>query len=242
MKKMLLVLLALAFCFILISAKKPAKATDFSGNWVLNFDETKNPPAGLQDYRMVVSQDDRQLKVTTTLEGNLQVTPGTPNSGAGTSSRGGGYPGRRGGMGMGVPGAGMGMPRGGGGGGGSHNQGPTRGDVAAYQLYPKSAVYNLDGSESSTLLGDSDQTNATSKAVQEQNELKLSLAGKEDSGEGGGKIRIKEQWQLSHDGKTLKVDRTVKSPDGSGTFHLFFSRKEAESSGSGGPKGGGGDK
>ena len=133
---------------------------------------------------------------------------------------------------MGVPGAGMGMPRGGGGGGGPHNEGPTRGEVAAYQLYPRSAVYNLDGSESSTQLGDSDQTNATSKAVQEKNELKLSLVGKEDSGEGGGKIQIKEQWKLSDDGKTLKVDRAVKSPDGSGTFHLFFLRKEGDSSGS----------
>src|SRR5208282_6531673 len=99
MKRILLVLLALAFCSTLVSAKKPAKATDFSGNWVLNFEQTKNPPAGLQDYRMVVSQDERQLKVTTTLDGNLQVTPNTPSSGAGGSggSSRGGYPGRRGG-------------------------------------------------------------------------------------------------------------------------------------------------
>ena len=230
MKSILLVLLALAFSSTLVSAKKPSKATDFSGNLVLDFGQTKNPPAGLQDYRMVVSQDERQLKVTTTLDGDLQVTPGTPNSaagGSGGSSRGG-YPGRRGGMGMGIPGGGTGMPRGGGGGGTPHSEGPTRGDVAAYQLYPKSAVYNLDGSKSSTQLGDSGQTNATSKAVQQKNELKLSLVGKEDPGEGGGKIRIKEQWQLSDDGKTLNVDRTVKSPDGSGTFHLVFSRKEAE--------------
>jgi hypothetical protein len=228
MKSILLVLLALAFSSTLVSAKKPSKATDFSGNLVLDFGQTKNPPAGLQDYRMVVSQDERQLKVTTTLDGDLQVTPGTPNSaagGSGGSSRGG-YPGRRGGMGMGIPGGGTGMPRGGG--GGSHNEGPTSADVAAYQLYPKSAVYNLDGSKSSTQLGDSGQTNATSKAVQGKNELKLSLVGKEDSGEGGRKIQIKEQWQLSDDGKTLKVERTVKSPDGSGTFHLVFSRKEAE--------------
>jgi hypothetical protein len=233
MKRVPLALLALAFCLTLISANKPSGSTDFSGNWVLNFEQTKNPPAGLQDYRMVVKQDERQLKVTTTLEGNLQDTPGTPNPGAAGSSRVG-YPGRRGGM--GIPGAGMGMPRGGGGSGGSHNGGPTRGDVAAYQLYPKNAVYNLDGSESSTQLGDSEQTTATSKAVQEKTELKLSLMGKEDSGESGGKIRIKEHWQLSDDGKTLKVDRTVKSPDGSGNFHLVFSRKETESSGSGGPK------
>jgi len=132
-----------------------------------------------------------------------------------------------GGIGMGIPGVGMGMPRGGGGGGRPRNEGPSQGDAAAYQLYPKNAVYNLDGSESTTQLGDSDQTNATSKAAPEKNgsELKLSLVGNGDSGRGGGKIRIKEQWKLSEDGKTLKVDRTVKSAEGSGTFHLVFLKK-----------------
>ena len=47
--------------------------------------------------------------------------------------------------------------------------------------------------------------------------LKLSLAGDDDTGQGGGKIRVKDQWQLSGDGKFLIVDRRIKSPDGSGT-------------------------
>jgi hypothetical protein len=228
MKKVLPVLLVFAFCSIFLRAKKPSKATNFSGNWVLNFDQTKKPPAGLQGYSMVVSQDERQLKVATTLEGDLQAAPNTPNSGGGGWS-GGGYPGRRGGIGMGIPGVGMGMPRGGGGGGRPRSEGPSHGDVAAYKFYPKSAAYNLDGSESTAQLGDSDQTNATAKAAPGKDELKLSLAGKEDSGQGGGKIQIKEQWKLSEDGKTLKVDRTIKYPEGSGTFHLVFLKKVADS-------------
>ena len=234
MRRILFVLLAVAFCLAFVQAKEPSKPTNFSGNWVLNFDQTKNPPPGLQGYSMLVNQDEQQLKVRTTLEGDLQTTPTAPNSGAypGGSS-GGGYPGRRGGMGgvgMGIPGVGMGGPRGGTGAGRPRNEGPSHGDVAAYKLYPQSAVYKLDGSESTAQLGDPQQTNATSKAEREKNGevLKFSLVGNGDSGQGGGKIRIKEQWKLSDDGKFLKVDRSIKSPEGSATVHLVFLKREAD--------------
>ena len=133
MKKILLVLLTLAFCSTIVQAKEPLKPTNFSGNWVLNFGQTKNPPAGLQQYSMVVNQDEQQLKVDTSLQGDLQATPNTPNSGGNPGGTSGGYPGgRRGGMGggVGMPGGGMGMPRGGG--GRPRAEGPLQGNVAAY--------------------------------------------------------------------------------------------------------------
>ncbi|MGA2607690.1 MAG: hypothetical protein ABSH01_09560 [Terriglobia bacterium] len=242
MKKILLVLLTLAFCSTIVQAKQPSKPTNFSGNWVLSFGQTKNPPAGLQRYSMVVNQDEQQLKVDTSLEGDLQATPNTPNSGGYPGGSTGGYPGgRRGGMGggmgmpggigMGMPGGGMGMPRGGG--GRPRTEGPSsQGNVAAYKLYPQSAVYKLDGSESTVQLGDPEQTNATSKAEREKNGevLKLSLVGNGDSGQRGGKIQVKEEWKLSEDGKSLRVDRSIKSPEGSGTAHLVFLKREADSS------------
>jgi len=242
MKKILLVLLTLAFCSTIVQAKQPSKPTNFSGNWVLSFGQTKNPPAGLQRYSMVVNQDEQQLKVDTSLEGDLQATPNTPNSGGYPGGSTGGYPGgRRGGMGggmgmpggigMGMPGGGMGMPRGGG--GRPRTEGPSsQGSVAAYKLYPQSAVYKLDGSESTVQLGDPEQTNATSKAEREKNGevLKLSLVGNGDSGQRGGKIQVKEEWKLSEDGKSLRVDRSIKSPEGSGTAHLVFLKREADSS------------
>ena len=244
MKKILLVLLTLAFCSAIVQAKQPSKSADFSGNWVLSFGETKNPPAGLQHYSMVVNQDEQQLKVHTSLEGDLQATPNTPNSGGNSGGTSGGYPGgRRGGMGggmggigMGIPGVGMGMPRGGG--GRPRADGPLQGNVAVYKLYPQSAVYKLDGSESTVQLGDPEQTNATSKAEREKNGdvLKLSLVGNRDSGQGGGKIQVKEQWKLSEDGKSLKVDRTIKSPEGSATVHLVFLKTKADSTSGAAPE------
>jgi len=240
MKKILLVLLAFSFSSNMMQAKKPRNMTDFSGNWVLNLDQTKNLPAGLQSYSMVVTQDAQQLKVATALQGKLQEIPTAPTSNAGGSSRGG-YPGgRRGGMGgisMGLPGVGMGMPRSGGGTGRPRAEGPPPTVVAAYQTYPQTAIYKLDGSESTAQLGDADQTNATSKAKREKNgdELELSLVGKADSGEGAGKIQLKERWKLSEDAKTLKVDRTIKSHEGSGTVHLVFLKGEALSNGGASP-------
>ena len=186
---------------------------------------------------MVVNQDEQQLKVNTSLQGDLQATPNTPNSGGYPGGSTGGYPGgRRGGMGvpggigMGMPGGGMGMPRGGG--GRPRAEGPLQGNVAAYKLYPQNAVYKLDGRESTVQLGDPEQTNATSKAEREKKGavLKISLAGNEDSVQGGGKIQVKEQWKFSDDGKSLRIDRSIKSPDGSGTVHLVFLRREADSS------------
>jgi hypothetical protein len=226
MNRVLLAFVALTFCATIVQAKEPSKAANFSGNWVLDFDQTKAPPAGLQNYRMVVNQDEQQLKVETSVEGDLQATPGTTNSGGYPQGRSGGY-GRRGGM--GIPGAGMGMPRGG---GGPRAVEASQGGVAAYKLYPHSAVYKLDGSESTVKLGDPEQTNATSKAEREKKGavLKISLAGNEDSVQGGGKIQVKEQWKFSDDGKSLRIDRSIKSPDGSGTVHLVFLRREADSS------------
>jgi hypothetical protein len=239
MKKILPLFLAALFCSTLVWAKQPSNSRDFSGNWVLDFGQTKNPPAGLQDYSIVVNQDQQELKVKTSLQGDLQPTQSDTNGYPGGSS--GGYPERRGGMGggLGMPGrggigGGMGMPGGGGGGRGGEGQG----NIAAYKLYPQSVVYKLDGSASTAQLGDSEQTEATSKADLEKNGevLKLSLVGNGNSSQRGGKIQVKEEWKLSQDGKSLKVDRSVKSPEGSGTVHLVFLKKEVGSSSGAAPE------
>jgi len=245
------------FCAIvlgstMLQAKDASKAANFSGEWVLDFGQTKNPPAGLEAYSMVVNQDQQQLKVETSLKGDLQASQDASNSGYPGGSRGGRRGGGMGG-GIGMPGGGMGMPRGGigmpgsgggipndsgmpggssgGGGGGGGNGSPrpssSRGGVAAYKLYPSSAVYKLDGSESTAQLGDSDQTSATTKTEWAKNgeELKLSLAGDENPQGKGGKVQIKEQWKLSADGHSLMLERSVKAPEGSGTVHLVFSKQ-----------------
>ena len=96
------------------------------------------------------------------------------------------------------------------------------------KVYPQNAVFKLDGSESTAQLGDQESTDATLKAEPAKNgeELKLSLVGNGNSGQSSGKIQVKEQWKLSDEGKSLKVDRSVKSPEGSATVHLVFLKKQ----------------
>jgi hypothetical protein len=136
-------------------------------------------------------------------------------------------------VGMGIPGVGMGIPRGGG--GRSRSAGPSQGNVAAYKIYPENVVYKLDGGKGTAQLRDRDQTNATSKAerVKDGEVLKLSLLGNGDSGNRGNEVQITEQWKLSENGKSLKVDRTVKSPEGSGTVHLVFLKRESDTTSAG---------
>ena len=243
MKKALLAMLALvalAAWITFVQAKEQSKAANFSGNWVLDFSQTKNPPDGLQGYNLVVIQDEQELKVNTTVLGDFQSTPTTSDSGGypGGSGRRGSMGGGLGlpggiGIGMGIPGVGMGIPRGGG--GRSRSAGPSQGNVAAYKLYPQDVVYNLDGSEGTAQLRDGDQTDATSKAerVKGGEVLKLSLVANGDSENKRDKTQINEQWKLSEDGKSLRVDRTVKSPEGSGTVHLIFLKRESDTASAG---------
>src|ERR1700758_4608413 len=88
MKKCLPVFLALAFCSMSLQAKNQSKASDFSGNWVLDFSQTKNPPPGLQNYSMVVNQAQQRLKVETSIQGDVQ-----PAAGQNGPYPGGSYPG-----------------------------------------------------------------------------------------------------------------------------------------------------
>ncbi len=243
--------LALSVCGVMGLAKNSQSTVDYSGQWALDFSQTKNPPAGLQEYNMMVKQDGQQMKVETAVQGELKSAPDARSQGSGYP--GGGYPGgRRGGMGGGMgrigfpmPGGGMGIPGGGypGGGypgGGGYPSGGGRGgrsrpdmraegNPAAYKLYPHSITYKLDGSESAAQFGDETQTDATAKAEwAKDGALKLLLVGSEDSNQKAAKIQVKDQWKLSDDRQTLTVERSVKSPQGSGSVRLIFHRQSAE--------------
>ena len=133
---------------------------------------------------------------------------------------GAGYPSGGQGTGQGAPGSGR--PR-------SERQGQAR--VAAFQLYPASAVYKLDGSESSAPLGSPAHGEANLKADLAKNgdTLKLAITGNDQD---SGQIQLKDQWKLSKDGQSLLIDRNVRSSAGSANVHLMFYQESTGSSGS----------
>ena len=137
-------------------------------------------------------------------------------------------------IGIGMPGSGgMGGPMGGGmpSGGTPRAESQSAGQIAAFTIYPESAVYKLDGSESTAQLGRQMQSDATLKAdwAKSGKVLKLSVVENGDSGQRGGKTQVKDQWKLSKDAQFLMVDRNVHSLDGSGTVHLVFRKQAADS-------------
>jgi hypothetical protein len=249
MKKIAPVCFALTLSVAFAGAKTPPKPADFSGDWTLDMSQTKKVPQGLEAYTMRVAQDTQQLKVQTELKGDLRPagslnTP-YPQAGQGTGYPGR-YPGRMGGGmgrmgGMGMPGGGMGgpmsegMPTGmgmpGGAGGGRRAPRQSPGTAAAFTVYPHSAVYKLDGSESDAELGGPMHSEATSKAAwtKGNQQLKLSMTGTGSSDENGGGISVKEQWKLSKDGEHLLVDRTIHTSAGSTSVHLVFNKQAAGS-------------
>jgi hypothetical protein len=240
--------LSLALCCASAEAKKPPKPANFSGTWALDFTQSKNLPRGLENYRMVINQNPDELAVKTSVEGSLNRRrssnapsvggegtgyPGGGNPGGypgggypGGGYPGGGYPGGMGRMGrMGIPGVGFpGGRRGGYGGGGG-----TRVEAAAFTLYPTNAVFLLRGTKSAGKLGGQEQSDATLMAswAKKGKILTLEIAGDGGFGMGGGQVKIKDQWKFSKDGQSLMVDRSVHTPSGSKTLHLFFYGKQA---------------
>jgi hypothetical protein len=241
MNKLALFCLSLMLCCASADAKNAPKPTNFSGTWALDFTQSKDLPQGLENYRMVVSQDGEKVAVKTSVEGNLnrRRSSNAPNEGGeGTGYPGGGnpggypgggypggsYPGGMGRMGR-MPGVGFpGGRRGGYGGGGG-----TRAEAAAFSLYPTDAVFLLDGAKSAGKLGGQKENNATLAAswAKKGKLLTLEMAGDEGFGMAGGQVKIKDQWKFSKDGQSLLVDRSVRMPNGSKTLHLVFYRKPA---------------
>jgi len=162
---------------------------------------------------------------------------GIPGAGVGYPGGGVGYP--RGGTypGGGHPGGGgypddsTGDPGGPGGRAPRNSQKPARAGITAVRMYPPSATYKLDGSAGTAQLGDSEQTEATSRAESSKNgaELKLSLTASGEAGQKGDAIQLKDQWKFSKDGQYLIVDRSVHAPEGSGAVHLVFHRQDEDS-------------
>lgn len=248
MKSLMLLCISIALSGVMAEAKTPAAPANFSGSWVLDMNQTKGLPPGLEHYSMVVSQDGQQIKIKTILKGNLQSADvlNGPYTGGGAGSPGSpsNYPGRsRGRMGsmgriggMGMPGGGTGRPMGeqipgipGGIGGTRGEESRGQRTAAAFRFYPANAVYNLTGGSTTAQFGGPMHAGATLKAdwAKHGKVLRLSLNGNQYSGPGSD-IQLKDQWKFSNDGQSLIVDRAFHSARGSTTLHLIFHRGNAE--------------
>lgn len=113
---------------------------------------------------------------------------------------------------------------GGGGGGGGMNRGGGRGGFG-----DGTVTYSLDGKETKVPINSGGQASgeATVKAnVDKDGKLNLNSVRTISSQQMGEvKITTTDVWELSGDGKTLKVKRTTESPRGTQSMDLVFNKK-----------------
>ncbi len=220
---------------------------NFSGTWLLDKEKTRDLPPQLESYTLIVTQDDQQITIKTKVAGSLRPAA-APGGGRGSgggfpgAGRGGGYPGGR--MGGGLPGerpgdefpgatpgggpGGIGFPSGRGGGFPDTpmpGANPALRGRALGMVIPQ-VSYNLDGKETETELGDRTPGLARLKAKWKKDGkvLELSVVRRLDFQGNQMTITTKEQWELSEDGKVLKLRRTVSLPMGSDEVKLVFNK------------------
>jgi hypothetical protein len=215
--------------------------------WVLDKNKTSDLPPTLESYTMTVKQDAQHLTAETDLKGEIGMRGGPGGQGGGRRGGGGGFPGGGPGGG-GFPGGGPGgggVPGGAPGGGGFPGGGPG-GDsfslpkdvimgMALRMTLPK-ATYALDGKETTHEIearegaeGRPSQPGASLalKASWKKGGkiLELQSTRKFKTPEGDRSMTNKDRWELSEDGQTLTVKRTLDMPTGVEEVKLVFTRQ-----------------
>jgi len=249
MKKLLatgLFAVALATCLYSVRAAQ-SKTTDFSGVWILDKSKTSDLPPTLESYTLTVAQDAQQLTVETDLKGEIGTRSGAggqgrgPRGGGGFPGGGGGFPGggRGGGGGFpggGGPGGGGGFPGGGGPGGGGFSLPKDVIMGMALRMTAPKATYALDGKETTHQM--EARESASSQPPQPGGSIALKASWKKsgkilelqstrkfETPEGARSMTNKDRWELSEDGQTLTVKRTLDMPMGMEEVKLVFTRQ-----------------
>lgn len=212
------VLIGCALTLVLVVGVCAASSTsaNFSGTWVLDKDKSDGLPRQLQNvesYTMVVTQDDKQLTVENKIAGGAR---GGDQRGAGGENN----PPRN-------PGAQDGSATGGRGRGGLGGQGGGRGGRGGMGMGMGTATYKLDGSESKVESAGGRGGAATFKAQWKDGGKVLELTNSRSfTMQGNDMTRtVKDRWELSDGGKTLKVKRSVDGMQGSQESTLVFNRQ-----------------
>jgi len=97
----------------------------------------------------------------------------------------------------------------------------------AFAMVTPSATYDLDGASTTTQVEKPIPGSETLKADWKKGGRQLNLSRVENLRGGERSIKVKEQWKLSKDGRTLELQRTVDTPRGSTKAKMIFVRDKA---------------
>ena len=190
------------FCLLLASAAVSAQtgARNFAGTWEINIAKSKLPErTRIEALKMIVSQTDDNLTVETV------VKRAVPDSMAQVDANGGMRPdgnraARRGGAG-----------------------GNMSGGIANF---PASVTYNLVGNpvtvESENAAGMPSPVLTLNAYFEKDGRLKLVQDSKITAPGGEFTAKTVDTWELSADGKVLKIAREMTTPRGAQTAEMYF--------------------
>lgn len=191
------------FCLLLAAGAVSAQtgARSFAGTWEINIAKSKLPErTRIEALTMNVSQTDDALTIETV------VKRGAPDSMAQVDASGGMRPdgnraARRGGAGGSVAGGGI-------------------------ANFPASVTYNLAGNpvtvESESAAGMPSSAVTLNANFEKDGRLKLVQDNKITGAGGEFTVKTVDTWELSADGKVLKIARELTTPRGAQTAEMFF--------------------
>jgi hypothetical protein len=224
------VLIGCAMTLVLVAGVFAASPTpaNFSGTWVLDKSKSDGLPPQLQNvesYTMVVTQDDKQLTVENKIAGGARG--GDQNSASGENNPPRDRDSQDGSMTGGRRRGGFGGQGGGQAGGQAGGQGGGRGGRGGMGMGMGTATYKLDGSESRVESAGGRGGAATLKAQWKDGGKVLELTNSRTFNVQGNDMTraVKDRWELTDGGKTLKVKRSVDGMQGSQESTLVFSKQ-----------------
>lgn len=199
---------------------------DFSGTWALDTKKTRDVPADLKSYHLVVKQDDQQISVESKVEGSLDPAPGhDPNKMPQHTSA-------QNAINSAVAGGGSSTGSVGGGAGDANSGGNkvvmARGKALATVFRRFSC--NLDGKETIRETGGLSSGKVKRKATWKKGDKSLDIHLERDFEVQGNQFTsyVKENWELAEGGKVLRIKRTVNLLAGWDETTLVFNKESAK--------------
>ncbi|NOT62701.1 MAG: hypothetical protein HOP19_21040, partial [Acidobacteria bacterium] len=199
MKKLLvfaMFAIALFFASGFIASAQPRP--DFSGTWSLDLKKSGEIPTALKSYLLTVKQDGQQITIDAKLEGDINPVTLTDH----TAPQPGAIP-------LATATATANPENVEGSSGGTHKIVQARGRALAMVIRHLNCT--LDGKEMAREMGGLTPGQIRRKAQWRKGDKSLEINLTRDFDFQGSKFTstVREQWQLSEDGKTLKIKRTV---------------------------------
>lgn len=206
----------LVFLLTVVATQAQTQLSSFTGTWILDKNKTntsKDFPIKLKNYGMVVSGTENSLNVKSMVEGNVQIE---------AAGRGSTTPVTESASRLGTP-----QVTGANNSSGLGNTRINYGGTMAIFFTVNDATYNLNGEEVKV---ETKQGLVRVKAKPDKSGKSLqftTIRRMKTPNSGEMEITTREVWKLSEDGKSLKLQRIIETPNARDEIIMMLARLES---------------